>query len=378
MATNIQVLETSSPVKVVSRELMRQKALQRRRDQLQESKHPLRAQWIDSLDEGIIPNAVFPESYDLRQLVMIKKEGEKTIGEFIGAGSISQDFFTRQRYEVDAGRDQEPLLFPALYSITRDASLPENIDINTLGPGGVVFTLIQEGGEVKFASINSSEHTVKLYQYAAGIEYSERIFRFNNLFRLPFIERQFGVASNAVQNHIHFDPILSYTYAATNQTAASAVGSTLEEKYHNTLDAAITASRTDATYPRRGPYVLLVASDNLSMARKATTRVAQQGFEKQSPEVFDSIQSVIAYDGWTGTRGKLATTYAGVTANKAYLISLAYREMDLQSFYQQDLRMQRGDGDLSRFIVEQVIWDLWLGVYANPRACVEEITLPTS
>lgn len=383
MVMNMQTAEQSGP-KVYTREIMRQRAVERRLARVLEAKPTsarganTRAHDIEALQEGVIPNAPFSQDYDLRKLVKLTAEGKQTVGEFIGAGSVSNDFFTRQQYEVDAGRDLEPLIFPLIYNVLRDASLPLTLQINTLGPGGVVFTEIKTGGEVKFASVNSTSHSVTLQHWAAGIEYEETIFKFNQLFRLPFMERQFGVASNALQNDVHLSPILNYTYTTPNQTAASAVGSILEEKYHNTIDAGISHSRKDTTYPRRGPYVILCASDNLSMMRKATTRVAQQGFDRQSPEVFDSVQAVIAYDGWTGTRGSLATTYNGVTANKAYLISLAYRDMDLQSYYQQDLRVQRGDGDLSRFIVEQVIYDLWFGVYANPRACVEELTLPTS
>lgn len=383
MVMEMQLAEATGP-RIVSSELLRKRALEFRLAEARDAKPTsprganARARDIASLEQGVIPKAEFAEGYNLKELVRLSKQGQQTVGEFIGPGSVTQDFFTRQKYEVDAGRDEEPLLFPLIYDVTRDDNLPLTLNINTLGPGGVVFTKIETGGEVKFASVNSSSHSVTLQHWAAGIEYEETIFRFNQLFRLPFMERQFGIAANAIQNHIHFDPILSYTYTSSNQTAASAVGTTLEEKYHNTLDDAITNSRLDTTYPRRGPYVVLCASANLSMMRKATTRVAQQSFERQSPEVFDSIQSIIAYDGWTGTRGSLSTTYNGVTANKAYLISLGYRAMDLQSYYQQDLRVQRGDGDLSRFIVEQVIYDLWFGVYANPRACVEEITLPTS
>lgn len=369
-------------VRVLSREILQGEARKHRIERLRENTSaalaPHKSRMIDELQAGQIPKAVVPESYDLRKVVKLSKEGDRTFAEFIGAGTVSQDFFTRQRYEVDAGRDEEPLLFPPLYSITRDSSLPEIIEINTLGPGGVVFTKILEGGEVKFASLSESSHSVHLYQWAAGIEYSERIFRFNQQFRLPFIERQFGVAANAVQNDIHLSPILTASYVAANQTAASAIGSTVEEKTHNTLDDAITNSRADTTYPRRGPYWVLCSTSNLSMLRKATTQTPQQTFSRQSPEVFSSIQGIIAYDGWSGTRGKKVTSYSGVTANKCYLVSLGYRDLDLQSFYQQDLRLQRGDGDLSRFIVEQLIYDLWLGAYANPRACAEEVSLPTS
>lgn len=366
-------------VKVITRESLKERACERRIRLLENSQHPNRGEWIEKLQDGIIPEARMVEGFDFtnRAHAQIHKSNGQTIIEFVGQGSLPQVWWERQRYEVDAGRDMEPLLFPAIYNVMEDSTLPEMFTINVMGPPGVVFEEIVEGGEVKFVSLSSSDKSVKLRQWASGIEYSERLFRFNNLFRLPFLERQFGIAANARQNNIHFAPILDFTYPSTNKTAASATGTTLVEKYHNTIDAAITHSRAHNTWPRRGPYALLVASGNLSLVNKAVTAVTQQGFQLQSQEVFNSVRSVIAYDGWSGTRGGKEVTFPGVTAGKGYLVNLGFREMDFQSFYQQNLRQQRGDGDLSRFVVEQVIYDMWFGLYASPLAAVEEITWPT-
>jgi hypothetical protein len=122
----------------------------------------------------------------------------------------------------------------------------------------------------------------------------------------------------------------------------------------------------------------MAASGNMSLIRKALSEVPQEGVQLLDSEVFSRITQVVEYDGWTGTRGKKATTYGGVPTGKAYLVNTAYRDEDFQSYFQQELREQRGDADISRFILEETIYDVWFGLYASPRAAVEEITLPTS
>lgn len=362
---------------IFTREVARQRALDRRMQAAQHEGGTLAHDTLTALQNGTIPRASFAEGFDISEHINLIREGAHTVVEFNGQ-TLPAMWTKRQRYEVEAGRDQEPLLYPAIYSITEDPTLPERFDINALGPAGVVFEEVHEGGTVRFASLQEGEKSVRLRQYASGIEYNERIFRFNQLFRLPVLERQFGIAANALLNHIHFAPILNHSYVSEQQTAASSNGTTLLEKYHNTLDEAIANSRADSTWPRRGPYALLVSGANLSMVRRALMETPQEGLSVQSPEVLGSLQSVIAYDGWTGSRGKSTTTYPGVTSGKAYLINLAHRDEDFQSYVQQPLRQQRRDGDLNRFIVEEVVYDMWFGLYAAPRAAVEEITWPTS
>lgn len=319
------------------------------------------------------PSIRFPAGFRLDQHV--RETRNKRVFEFIGTDSFSAEWSERQRFEVDAGREDEPLLYLPFYNTINDPNLPKNISVYKLGPGGVVLEAIQDGGEVQFATVESSNETVQLAHYGVGLEYSDDLVAYNELWSVPIVERQVGVAYNALLNHVHLYPIISYAYAAANQTAAVTSGTDLEDDYMLTLEAAITNSRNDTANPRRGPYALLVSTSDVFKFERALSRVPQQGFTRQTSAI-DAIRDVVAYDGWTGTRGNLSTTYAGVTAGKAYLVDLSNRAMDFQSYMKQGLEEYGRQEDISRFLL-QVVWDTRFGAYANPLRAVEEITLPT-
>jgi hypothetical protein len=308
--------------------------------------------------------------------------GEKAtiVHEFIATDSFAKAFYERQQYEVDAGRLEEPILYTPLYQITEDATLPRNVPVQRLGPTGVVFDEIQEGGEVKFLTVGQSNFSVPIKQYAVGVEYSKALTLFNELWSLAEVEREMGVAYNALLNHLHFFPIIaSSAYGAGNQVVGGSLSfdsnATAPEKYLRTLEEAITEATNDTTNPRPGPYALLVATNNLFTAERALTAVDQQGFTRQSSAI-GLIQTVIAYNGWTGTRGNIATTYGGVTAGMAFLVDLRRRARNFRSYVKQPLQRTTGNPDVSRFILEQTVWDTWFGVYADPVAAVEQIWWP--
>ncbi|MCA9368496.1 hypothetical protein KC887_09690 [Candidatus Kaiserbacteria bacterium] len=315
-----------------------------------------------------------PGNLRLREHVREMRANGEMVYEFVGSDTFGDEWNQRRRYEVDAGRDMEPLLYPAIYSEIRDANLPEVVPVYRIGPGGVVFEEVLEGGEVKFASVTSSEFSVRIRHYGVGLEYSKDLMVFNQLWRVPIVERQAGIAYNALLNHIHFNPILTASYGAANQTAANSSGSTTVEDHLLTIEDAITNSRADTSNPRRGPYALLVSSADELVIQKALTREVQQGLASQSRAI-DSIQTVIAYDGWTGTRGSKSTTYSGVSSGTAYLVNLGYRDQDFQSYMKQDLMQDGQDEDITRFLMK-IVWDTYFGAYANPTAAVEEVTLP--
>jgi len=225
---------------------------------------------------------------------------------------------------------------------------------------------------------------VKQVQWGAGIEYSKRLFKFGSgFFQMPVLERAFGRAANARQNHAHLSPILDHTYVSRQQTDGTGIDkfradTTLVEKYHITIDEGISHSRLDTVARRVGPYAILCAIGDLTTIRKALTNVEQRGFQMISPEVLDGVRAIIAYDGWSGSRGNESASFAGVSAGTGYLINLSHREFDFQSFYSQPLMRESTGGDKTRFIVEQVVYDMWFGLYASPSMAVEEITWPTA
>lgn len=315
----------------------------------------------------------FPRN--LRLSDHVRETRDEHVYEFVGTDDFGTEWSERRRYEVDAGRDQVPILYTPIYREIRDANLPRNVPLLRIGPGGVVLEEVLEGGEVKFASIGSSEATARIRHYGVGLEYSKDLVVFNELWNVPLVERQVGIAYNALLNHIHLSPILTATYTAANQTAANTGGATTTEDFFLTIEDGIANSRLDTTNPRRGPYALLVSSANLFAVERALTRVPQQGVELQSRAI-DAVQSIIAYDGWTGTRGGKTVSYGGVASGTAYLIDLANRDMDFLSFMKQDLMQDGMQEDVSRFLT-QIVWDTYFGVYASPLTSVEEITLPS-
>ena len=372
-------------VQLFTKELLAEQARNRRKTKIEASKRlpeGVKEQMLESLDTGTIPQARLAENFDLSQHIRpVGTEGK--IAEFVGTGDFGTAWWERTRYEVDAGRDEEPILYAPIYTITEDASLPRMVKIETLGPAGVVFEQVLEGGEVKFASVGSGSKSIEMVHYGVGLEYSEDVFVYNELFRVAAMERRFGNAHNALLNHIHFNPILTYVYGAANQTDGTAltnfkVAARIEEKYARAVEAAMTNAIADTTNPRRGPYALLIGSGDALTMERALNRVPQQGFEQQTVSAINRIQSMIVYDGWTGTRGKKATSYAGVTSGKAYLIHIGNRMEDFQSLVKQALRMQTGNPDLARFILAKTVWDSRFGAFADPLRAVEEITLPTA
>jgi hypothetical protein len=270
-----------------------------------------------------------------------------------------------------------PVLYTSIYDVMTDSNFPKVMQIYTLKDVGVVMTEIKEGGEVNFASVGNGSHTITQVRYAAGISYTDELFLYNYTWQLGPIEREFGKAVNALHNHIHLSPILTASYSASNQTAASAVGSTLYEKTANTIDAAIATATEDNSNPRRGPYTLLCNLSNLTQIERSLGRVPQEGFNLR-PSSMDQVTTIIAYNGWSNTMGKKATSYSGVTANKCYLIHTGHRELDFQSKVKIPLRRQEQMGDLKRFISREIVYDTHFGVYSAPTRAVEEITLPTS
>jgi hypothetical protein len=320
------------------------------------------------------PKIQFPKGFRLSDHVREVRRGGERIFEFVGSDSFSDEWNQRQQFEIDAGRDQEPILYTPIYDVIDDPSLPENVNIYKIGPGGVVFEEITEGGEVKFVSVGSSEETVRLRHWGFGLEISDDLVAYNRLWDVSIVERQAGIAFSALMNHLHFSGILDYSYASSNQTGAVTSGATDQEDILLTIEAAITASKTDTSNPRRGPYALLISSAQAFRVEKALSRVAQEGVQLQSSAI-SQIQDVIVYDGWTGTRGGKSTTYAGVTSGKGYLIDKANKMLDFKSYVKQGLEFYGEQQDVSRLLLQRV-WDLRQGVYANPLRAVEEITWP--
>lgn len=324
------------------------------------------------------PKSTFREGFDLRKVTRpVKENGQVRYYEFIGTDNFGTSFYARQAYEVDAGRQQEPILYLPIYDVTEDANLPRSIPIDRIGPGSIIFEEVTEGGETVFGTIGGSSDSILMHHYAAGIEYSKDLVVYNELWNIAIVERAAGIAYNALQNDVHLRPFLTFAYTPANQTPASAVGTGIVEHYIRTIDDAVISAQQDTTNPRNGPYVLLCAPGDLPTITRALSPVPQLGTTVASV-MGSNITTIIAYNGWTGTRGKKTVTYPGVTTGKAYLIDVGNRGRYSRSFVKQGLLTAMGNPDVSRFILEQSIYDCYFTNFVDVAAIAEEITLPTS
>jgi hypothetical protein len=393
--TNIQVTEQFRPhnARVVTPDSLRESNLRRRiqrataeiergapatlDETMSREWYADRERRIRELEDGKIPYMAFPEGFDFRNYGrVINAPDSQYVFELTTQGQFGTAFSKRLEYEVDAGRDEVPVIYTPIYDQMINAQFEETFEISTMGDVGVVMTQIVEGGEVRFATVGKGSHTIKILRYASGIQYTWKLFQYNKTWMLAPIEREFGKAINALHNHIHLSPILTETYAASNKTSASSTGTSDYEKVANTIDKAISAATKDKVNPRRGPYVLVCSLTDLTRIERALGRVPQEGFNLR-PSSMDQIRTIIAYDGWSGSDGEETVTYDGVTAGKAYLVHTGHRNFDFQSKVKFPLNRQEQEGDLARFIARKIVFSTDFGVYAAPSRAVQEITLPS-
>jgi hypothetical protein len=269
---------------------------------------------------------------------------------------------------VNEGRLDNPTLYEPLYQSTTNADFPRLVPTNLLGNAAVVFLQRFEGGEVKFGHIaKGSVSSVPIVNYSAGFEYTSEMLDFNETWAIDDFNRAFGEAYNALLNHIHLSPLLTFSYTGANQTPADATGATLLDKTRNTL---IDAIRTAATAKRPGSILLASSANKYQLEDAIARRFDSVG--NSLPAVSD-ISTIIYYDGHSLTVGPKTYSYAGVTAGKAYLLQPKRR---LRELVKRDLFIETGSPDTSRRIEDQIVAHTYRGAYVDVAGSTEEITLP--
>jgi hypothetical protein len=301
-------------------------------------------------------------------------ELSRPMGELITTPAGLYDLVQKSVIDLELGREAVPLLYGPIYRRLEDANLTQFVDVWPFIGAQVVFLEHMELEEVKFGTRKiGTKDTVPIVTYAAGFEYTEDMVLYDKTWERAELDRAFGEAYNALLNHIHLNPILGYTYAAKNKTAADTTGATYREKLRNTLkNALIHASQdknTDTNAPRK-PNILLAHSSKQWDIEEVLARMVIGGSEYPA---ISAINTLIFYDGWSAAVGEKTYEYAGCTAGKAYLIEgqKYYREL-----VKHDLKVDATGADLTRLVEQQIVGRARRGVIASPANSVEEITLP--
>lgn len=295
------------------------------------------------------------------------------IQRLITSGDGLAAFADTVRIDVNEGRENVPLLYEPLYRRLAADNLPRTIDLNLIAQAAVVFLQRFEGGEVHFGHMApNTPASVSLANYSAGFEYTSEMVEFDETWSVAELNRAFGEAYNALLNHLHLGPFLSYTYTADNQTPADATaGASSVELMRNTL---IAAYRTSVTAKRPGSVLLASSTDRFRI--EDALQLTNDSNGNRLPPI-GVIDTVIYYDGFTIDVGPKTYSYPGVTAGTGYLIQPQRRLREIvKTRGGQDMFIETGNPDVSRRIEDQITAHTYRTLYSDVAGSTEEITLP--
>jgi hypothetical protein len=298
----------------------------------------------------------------------------RPLGEMITTPAGLDQIVQKSVIDLELGREAVPLLYGPIYRKVEDPNFTQHVDITPFTYAQVVFLEHMELEEVKFGTRKvGTKDTVPIVTYAAGLQWTEDMILYDKTWEIAEANRALGEAYNALLNHIHLYPIISYAYPAKNQTAADTTGATYLEKLRNTIKAGlIHASQdknTDTGAPRR-PTVLLAHSSKRWDIEEALQRMQIGGTVYPA---ISQIDTLIFYDGWSINVGEKTYSYAGVNPGKAYLIE---PQKYFRELVKHDLKIDASGADLSRLVENQIVARARRGVVASPANAVEELTLP--
>ncbi len=299
-------------------------------------------------------------------------ELKKPIGEMITTSQGLMSLIEKVRVDVEFGLAQVPLLYGPVYERI-DGPFPGKavqIGENTL-QANVVFLEKFEGGEVIFGTLQKgAPATTPLTTYAAGFEYTEDMMEWDNTWEFEMLNRAFGRAYNYLLNHLHLSPIISFSYAGGNITAADATaGASLQEKTLRTFQTAYKAA-VNAT-PQRTWSCLLANEADRFQIEEALLMPVRDAQGNPFPRV--PVDTIIYYNGATITNGNKSYAYGGVAQGSVYCI---FPQQRFKELVHHDLRIDGGAPDISRLIESQIVGRSRRGLYADLANSVQKLTLP--
>ena len=316
---------------------------------------------------------------------IVNYQFDRPVGEMITSSDTAEGFLAKITLDLEMGFADIPLLYKPIYETITNRGFPEVLEAKWLQYGKVVFLQHVEGKEVKFGVLESEEGNVAYIRtYSAGFEYTEDLVEYNNQWSMQLLNTAMGRAYNALLNHIHFSPILEYSYTSANQTPASdffdspayadvdAYTKHVLNVRQTLLDAKkATLVKNSYGKNRAGSNIVVCSSTDEQYIVEALNGFTVRG-TVYAP--LTGITQIIVYDGWTESIKGETTSYAGVTAGKCYLVR---PKTYMKELIKHGLIVDSANSDLSRLIEEQIVARSRIGVYAGIEDSVEEVTLPT-
>lgn len=299
----------------------------------------------------------------------------RPVQEMITTSQGAMDLLEKVRLDIDVGLAEVPLLYQPLYERINGPFPGGSVQIggDVLFDANVVFQEKFEAGEIVFGTLAKSGAPtfVGLQTFAAGFEWTEDMIEYDRSYEIGMNARAFGRAYNYLLNHNHLSPIIAFTYAGGNSTAAVTGSGSLQA---NTLVQFQNAYRTAAlAVPQRIPtWILANEADRFQIEDALLTPVIDAS---GNPLRRVPVEGIIYYNGATVTNGIKNYVYPGVTAGTCYFITPRLRMKEL---VHHDLRVDVGPADISRLVEGQQVARTRRSLYADFANSVQKITLSTS
>jgi len=299
----------------------------------------------------------------------------QSASEMITTSQGAMDLLEKVRIDIDVGLAEVPLLYQPLYERINGPFPGGSVQIggDVLFDANVVFLEKFEAGEIVFGTLAKSGAPtfIPVQTYAAGFEWTEDMLEYDRSYEIGMNARAFGRAYNYLLNHNHLSPIIAFSYAGGNSTAAVAGQGSLQA---NTLVGFQQAYRTSAlAVPQRVPtWILANEADRFQIEDALLTPVIDSA---GNPMRRVPVEGIIYYNGATVTNGVKNYTYPGVTAGTCYFIS---PRMRMKEMVHHDLRVDIGPADISRLIEGQQVARTRRTLYTDLANSVQKVTLATS
>lgn len=300
---------------------------------------------------------------------------KKPLGQMLTTPAGLNALLKKMLIDVDFGREQVPLLYKPIYRTITDRNFPRNVDTQVFTQARVVFLRTLEGQEVQYGTrVSSTTQLVTLHEWAAAFRWSEDVVEYDETWSITQLDQALGEAYNALLNHIHLDPIISYAYANKNKTAADTTGADLFEKMRLTLRTALDDAAADLgswTKRPRHPSILLANSRDRFLVED---QFVNQRINSTDFPAMTDFRTVIYWDGWTTTVGEKTYTYPGVPQGTIFAIDPQRYFVEL---IKHDLIVDATGAKLHNLTAGGLVGRARRGLLAVPADAVQQITLPT-
>lgn len=312
------------------------------------------------------------EALDIRDHVVAEMEAGNsfafkpgvTVAEMIGTGDVPTEFLETVQYNLEEGREQVPLLYKPIYTTTSQRDLPEVVVRKSPGSASLVFLRKLSGGEVVFGTLEPGEEAlVRIYTWAAGLEFDEDFVEYNKLYDISRLSRVFGQNYNKLLNHLHLGPFTTGSFTTTGSTVAqqkAAQEAGTAQLIPAQVNLADTFRRALEVLPA-GTIVLHNSADTYTIEDAIAGDYLSDDRTPSSAKRRLEASNFIVYDGTSITVGGKTYDYDGVEPGYAYLITPKQNYEELEKH---DLITDTREGSFTRLIMTQIIGRTRRGVFA--------------